>query len=606
MKNLKTLVLLLIFTLLLAACGASEEPTPEATAEPTAVPEEVMEDEEMEEEMGSIVDIAVADGRFTTLVAAVQAAGLAETLSGEGAFTVFAPTDDAFAALPEGTVESLLEDPEGALTDVLLYHVADGKVLAETVVTLESATTLGGEDVTITVTDGSVFLNDTVQVIITDIEASNGVIHVIDAVLLPPSMAAEELPTIAEIAVEDGRFTTLVAALTAAGLVDTFAGEGAFTVFAPTDDAFAALPEGTVEALLEDPTGALTDILLYHVVDEVVPAETVVTLESATTLGGEDVSITVEDGNVFLNDTIQVIITDIEASNGIVHVIDGVLLPSSMTAEELPSIAEIAVEDGRFTTLVAALDAAGLVETLSGEGAFTVFAPTDDAFAALPDGTVEALLEDPEGALTDILLYHVVDGVVPAETVVTLESATTLNGSDVTIAVEDGNVILNDSVQVIITDIEASNGTIHVIDGVLLPPTPLTIVETAIADGRFTTLVAALEAAGLAETLSGEGPFTVFAPTDDAFAALPEGTVATLLEDPEGALTDILLYHVAAGAVPAETVVTLESATTLNGADVTITIEDGNVILNGSVQVIITDIMTSNGIIHVIDGVLLP
>ena len=477
MKNLKTLILLLSFTLLLAACGASQEeaiPTPEPEPTPTEeVMDEAMEEEEieeeMEEEMGSIVDIAVADGRFTTLVAAVQAAGLAETLSDEGAFTVFAPTDDAFAALPEGTVESLLEDPEGALTDVLLYHVVEGKVLAETVVTLENATTLGGEDVAIAVEDGNVFLNDTVQVIITDIEAANGVIHVIDAVLLPPSMAAEELPTIADIAVEDGRFTTLVAALEAAGLVETLAGEGTFTVFAPTDDAFATLPEGTVTSLLEDPEGALTDILLYHVVDGAVPAETVVTLESATTLGGEDVTITVEDGNVFLNDTVQVIITDIEAANGIIHVIDGVLLPPSMTAEELPSIAEIAVEDGRFTTLVTALEAAGLVETLSGEGAFTVFAPTDDAFAALPEGTVASLLEDPEGALTDILLYHVVDGVVPAETVVTLETATTLQGSDLSISIEDGNVFLNDSVQVIITNIEASNGIIHVIDGVLLP-----------------------------------------------------------------------------------------------------------------------------------------
>jgi transforming growth factor-beta-induced protein len=481
MKNLKMLVLLLVFTLFLAACGGSEAEPAEPTAEPTAVPaeEEMAEEPTAEpteeptaEALGTIVDIAVADGRFTTLVAAVQAAGLAETLSGEGPFTVFAPTDDAFAALPEGTVESLLADPEGALTDVLLYHVVDGAVMAETVVTLESATTLGGEDVTITVTDGNVFLNETTQVIITDIEASNGVIHVIDTVLLPPSMSAEAemAPSIAEIAVADGRFTTLVAALDAAGLVETLSGEGSFTVFAPTDDAFAALPEGTVESLLEDPAGALTDILLYHVVDGAVMAETVVTLESATTLQGEDVTITVTDGNVFLNDTIQVIITDIEASNGIIHVIDGVLLPPSMTAEELPSIAEIAVEDGRFTTLVAALEAAGLVETLSGEGAFTVFAPTDDAFAALPEGTVATLLEDPAGALTDILLYHVVDGVVPAEMVVTLESATTLNGADVTITVNDaGEVFLNDTIQVIITDIQASNGIIHVIDGVLLP-----------------------------------------------------------------------------------------------------------------------------------------
>jgi uncharacterized surface protein with fasciclin (FAS1) repeats len=144
-----------------------------------------------------------------------------------------------------------------------------------------------------------------------------------------------------------------------------------------------------------------------------------------------------------------------------------------MAEEEMmdaKSIAEIAVEDGRFTTLVAALDAAGLVETFASEGAFTVFAPTDDAFAALPEGTVESLLVDPEGALTDVLLYHVVDGVVKAEDVVNLDTAPTLLGQDVSVAVNgDGEVFLNGTVQVIITDVEASNGVIHVIDAVLIP-----------------------------------------------------------------------------------------------------------------------------------------
>ena len=293
-----------------------------------------------------------------------------------------------------------------------------------------------------------------------------------------------------------------------------------------------------------------------------------------------------------------------------IHVIDSVLLPPSMMAESeaemAPSIAEIAVADGRFTTLVAALDAAGLVETLSAEGAFTVFAPTDDAFAALPEGTVEALLEDPQGALTDILLYHVVDGIVPAETVVTLESATTLQGKEITIAVEDGNVILNDSVQVIVTNIEASNGIIHVIDGVLLPPAPVTIVDAAVADGRFTTLIAALEAAGLVETLSGEGPFTVFAPTDDAFAALPEGTIETLLADPEGALTDILLYHVVDGEITSANIASMSPLTTLQGGQIEVMEEMSTVTLNQTTTIIIADIMTDNGIIHVIDTVLLP
>ena len=134
---------------------------------------------------GTIVDIAVNDGRFETLVAALQKAELVEALQGEGPFTVFAPTDDAFALLPEGTVPALLEDVP-ALTNVLLYHVVEGKVMAADVVNLTSATTLLGKDVAIEVRDGNVFINDA-QVIITDIEADNGVIHVINAVLLPPA-----------------------------------------------------------------------------------------------------------------------------------------------------------------------------------------------------------------------------------------------------------------------------------------------------------------------------------------------------------------------------------------------------------------------------------
>jgi uncharacterized surface protein with fasciclin (FAS1) repeats len=169
---------------------------------------------------------------------------------------------------------------------------------------------------------------------------------------------------------------------------------------------------------------------------------------------------------------VQVIITDIETSNGVIHVIDAVLLPpTDETASESNTIVDVAVADGRFTTLVAAVQAAELVETLSGEGPFTVFAPTDDAFAALPAGTLDSLLlPENKQALTDILLYHVVSGKVMAADVVGLTSASTVLGADITITVRDGNVFLNDTVQVIITDIETSNGVIHVIDAVLLPP----------------------------------------------------------------------------------------------------------------------------------------
>lgn len=631
MKRLLGISLVLVLGLVLAACAPAAAPVEAPVAEEMA--EEPMEEEVQDEMPGSIVDIAVADGRFNTLVSAVTAAGLADTLAGEGSFTVLAPTDDAFAALPAGTVESLLEDPEGALRTILLYHVIDGAVPAETVVTLTEATTLAGEPLTISVVDGEVVLNDSVRVIITDIAANNGIIHVLDGVLLPPSvadagadeaMAEEAAPSIVDIAVADGRFNTLVTAVTAAGLAETLAGEGQFTVFAPTDEAFAALPEGTVEALLEDPEGALRDVLLYHVVEGAVPAETVVTLDSAATLGGEPVSISVVDGAVFLNDTVQVSLPDVMAANGIIHVIDSVLLPPSMAAaEEAPmagSIVDIAVADGRFNTLVEAVTAAGLAETLAGEGQFTVFAPTDDAFAALPEGTLESLLADPEGALRDVLLYHVAEGALPAADVIMLDEAPTLAGEVVSILVDGDEVMLNDSTKVLITNIVADNGIIHVIDSVLLPPAMAamdemaademmakgSIVDVAVADGRFNTLVEAVTAAGLADTLAGEGEFTVFAPTDDAFAALGS-TIDVLLADPEGALRDVLLYHVVEGKVMAADVANLDAAPTLLGPEIAISIGDnGDVHLNDTVRVIITDVEADNGVIHVIDAVLLP
>jgi len=459
-----SLFVLLIASIVLAACS------PASTPAPTQVPTPVETQMPPAPALSDIVDTAVADGRFTTLVAAVQAAGLVDTLKGEGPFTVFAPTDDAFAKLPAGTVEDLLK-PENleTLKNILLYHVVGGKVMAADVIKLDGQkvdTALEGEQAMISVKDGKVYLNDNVQVIITDVETSNGVIHVLDAVLLPP----EKLSDIVDTAVSDGRFTTLVAAVQAAGLVETLKGEGPFTVFAPTDEAFAKLPAGTVENLLKpENLETLKSILLYHVVSGKVMAEDVTMLESAMTVQGESVSIKEDMGNVMIDDA-KVILPDVETSNGVIHVIDSVLLPP----EKLSDIVDTAIADGRFTTLVAALQAAGLVDTLKSEGPFTVFAPTDEAFAKLPAGTVENLLK-PENleTLKNILLYHVVSGKVMAEDVVMLDGQkvdTALEGKQVLITVKDGKVYLNDTIQIIITDIETANGVIHVIDAVLLPP----------------------------------------------------------------------------------------------------------------------------------------
>ena len=255
-------------------------------------------------------------------------------MQGAGPFTVFAPTDDAFAALPAGTLDKLLADP-AALKQVLLYHVVAGKVASDQVVNLTSADSVEGAPIAIAVKDGKVYLNGSAQVVTTDIAASNGVIHVIDQVLLPPAASATPAPSasaatgdIVATAKAAGTFATLLKAAQAAGLVDTLEGPGPFTVFAPTDDAFAALPAGTLDKLLADPA-ALKKVLLYHVVSGAVTADQVVGLTSATSVEGAPIGITVKDGKVYLNDDAEVVATDIAATNGVIHVIDHVILPPS-------------------------------------------------------------------------------------------------------------------------------------------------------------------------------------------------------------------------------------------------------------------------------------
>jgi transforming growth factor-beta-induced protein len=439
--------------------------------------------------------------------------------------------------------------------------------------------------------------------------------------------ATAKSPTkdIVDTAVAGGSFKTLATALGAAGLVDTLKGKGPFTVFAPTDAAFAKIPKTDLDALLADKQ-KLTSVLTYHVIAGRVPAATVLTLngKSATTVNGAPIAITVSGGKVVLNGNVNVTAVDIMATNGVIHVIDSVLLPpaapaptTTVAAPAAKDIVDTAVAAGSFKTLATALGAAGLVETLKGKGPFTVFAPTDAAFAKIPKADLDALLADKK-ALTDVLTYHLIRGKVPASTVVTFngQRVKTVNGADVSVKVVAGKVVLNDTVNVTTTDIEASNGIIHVIDSVLLPPKPTataapvvagSIVDVAARNGSFKTLLAAVDAAGLTATLQGPGPFTLFAPTDAAFNLLPPGTVQNLLlPESKATLTKILTLHVVAGqALAADIIKDHATITSLNGQKLPVSVRNGRVFI-GSAVVQIADVKATNGVIHVIDTVLLP
>ena len=291
-------------------------------------------------------------------------------------------------------------------------------------------------------------------------------------------------------------------------------------------------------------------------------------------------------------------------------------VPTAQAQESEPTIVEIAASNEDFSTLVAAVQAAGLADTLAGEGDFTVFAPTNDAFDALFASlgiAPEDLLAD-KPLLTEVLLYHVALGELTSEEVAYLGELRMANGDLSTISVRDGSPYINDA-RIIATDIMASNGVIHVIDAVILPsgiPAPggaidANIVEIAVANDGFSTLVAAVLAADLDGALSTEGPFTVFAPSNDGFnKTLGElGLSADDLLGNKELLTDILLYHVAAGALDAQDVLGMGEITMLNGDTATAEVIDGVAYIAG-VPISNANIRTSNGIIHVIDAVMLP
>jgi len=541
----------------------------------------------------TVYDIIGGSADHTTLKAAIDAAGLDSALQGEGPFTVFAPTDAAFGALPDGTIEALLNDIP-TLTAILTYHVVGAEALSTDLSDGQIITTLNRRNITVTINDDGVFINNA-QVTVVDLIADNGVVHVIDAVLLPPV-------TVYDIISGSEDHTTLKAALDAAELDGALLGQGPFTVFAPTDAAFEALPDGTIEALLNDiPT--LTAILTYHVVGAEALSTDLSDGQVITSLNGNDITVTINEDGVFINDA-QVTVADLVASNGVVHVIDAVLLPPL-------NIYDIIAGSPDHTILKAAIDAAGLDGTLRtdfGPVKLTVFAPTDAAFDALPDGTVDALLQDPDGALAEVLLYHVTAsfGSITSDIIIEqfedgLRYLQMINGKTITIDVTEDGVFINNA-KVTVTDLEGTNGVVHVIDAVLLAP-QFTIIDVVEQSDDHVFLNSLLENLEFKEPLRGYGPFTLFAPTDDAILALGQETLDVLLADEE-LLADVLLYHVVGGQALSTDLSNGQRIATLLGEEVIVNITNEGVFINNA-KVTMADIITDNGVVHVIDAVLL-
>ena len=287
---------------------------------------------------------------------------------------------------------------------------------------------------------------------------------------------------------------------------------------------------------------------------------------------------------------------------------------SSDPDPEPQNIAQIAAGDDQFSTLVAALDRVGLVATLEGTGPFTVFAPTNDAFTAA--GVDLDALTDAQ--LTEILLYHVLGGEVAStdlqdgQTYATTATETGPGSTQLSILIEksSGNVVVKNAVDnaatVTTADVDATNGVVHIVNNVLLPPN---VVDHAVANADFSSLVATLGAADgdLTTVLSGDGPFTVFAPVNSAFEAISDVTAGL----DAGQLNKVLTYHVVSGNVRSTDLSDGQVVPTVNGEEFTVNIDaNGNVTLTdaggGTSNVVFTDVQGTNGVVHVIDAVIIP
>jgi uncharacterized surface protein with fasciclin (FAS1) repeats len=588
------------------------------------------------QEENNIVEAAQATPELSTLVAALQKADesanndLITTLSGEGPFTVFAPTNQAFDDLLaqldgfDSLDDFSSEQLQDLLAVILTYHVVSDAALSTDLSDGMSLTTLQGSTLQVS-TEGGVFIQDATdvdaEVIDADNEVSNGVVHVIDKVLLPQTILDELadiiLVPITDLAIGNENLQNLVAALTAANgdLPTVLRGDGPYTVLAPTDEAFETFLDG---AALEDiPVDVLTNVLLNHVISGEITAEDLTELGSgytstlATGAGDQKVSLFFDTSDgVSFNGVSSVDTPDVKALNGVVHIVDAVI--------DIPNIVDHAVANPGLSALVAALTDGGnttFTDLLSNEEElFTVFAPGNDAFTAFTNPN--------SNDLNAILSNHVVVGAAAFSSGLTNSYVNTAAEFDVDenlslyINTDDG-VTLNGTSNVVKADIVASNGVIHTVDAVIDLPT---VVTFATADPNFSTLVSALTeltpSTDFVSVLSaqdgdGDDPFTVFAPTNAAFDAL-----ASIPEEAD--LTPILQHHVIAGENIRSGDLTADGVTvtpaTLEGDTFSITLPgtDGNIadVTDGAgntgIGIIAADVQAINGVIHVVDTVLLP
>ncbi|XP_039339568.1 transforming growth factor-beta-induced protein ig-h3 [Mauremys reevesii] len=531
--------------------------------------------------LSNIYDTLGIVGASTTQLYSLSS-NLKPEIEAPGSFTIFAPNNEAWAALPAEMLDSLVSNVNIELLNALRYHMVNRRVLTDD---LKHGTSLPSMyqniDLQIHHYPNGIVTVNCARLLKADHHATNGVVHLIDKVI------ATTTNTIQQIVETDENLETLRAAVAASGLNTLLENDGQFTLLAPTNEAFEKIPQETLNRILGDPE-ALKDLLNHHILKSAMCAEAIIAGLSMETLEGTMLEVGCTGDELTLNGRPIIAEKDMLAINGVVHFVNELLIPdSAKTLFELGKESDVSTSIDLFRQ-------ADLSSHLTGKERVTLLAPINTVFK---DGT------PPMNRNTkSLLLDHILKEQLSSKYLYHGQTLETLGGKELRVFVYRNNLCIENGC-IAAHDRRGRFGTLFTVDKMLTPPVG-TVMDVLKADQRFSTLVAAIQSAGLMETLNRPGAFTVFAPTNEAFRAMPQGELNKLMGNAKE-LATILKYHIGDEILVSGAIGALVRLKSLQGDKIEVSAKN-NVVNVNKEPVAETDIMATNGVIYAVNAVLQP
>lgn len=528
--------------------------------------------------LANLYDTLGVVGASTTQLYSASS-NLSAEITGPGSFTIFAPTNEAWASLPAEMLDSLVSNVNIELLNALRYHMVNKRVLTDE---LKHGTTLPSMyqniDIQIHHYPNGIVTVNCARLLKADHHATNGVVHLIDKVISTTTNSIYQIVELEE------SLENLRTAVAAAGLNNLLEGDGQFTLLAPTNEAFEKIPQQTLNRILGDPE-ALKDLLNNHILKSAMCAEAIIAGLSMETLDGNMLEVGCNGEELTINGRPIIANKDVIATNGVIHFINELLIPdSAKTLFELGQESEVSTAMDLFRQ-------AGLMSHLTGNERLTLIAPANSFFK---DGIPPAD--------RNLLRDHIVKEQLSSKYLYHEQKLQTLAGKELRVFVYRNNLCIENAC-IAAHDKRGRFGTLFTVEKMLTPPVG-TVMDVLKADNRFSTLVAAIQSAGLTETLNRPRSFTVFAPTNEAFRAMPQGELNKLMGNARE-LANILKYHIGDEILVSGAVGAVVRLKTLQGDKLEISSKNHVIHINKE-PVAEADIMATNGVIYALNTVLQP